>query len=236
MADFAIELEEGTASEIATLLAELEIAGPRRTTQPVPQQVVSHCVEAKARLLFYFQGKPVLEAYLCEFVKPLDDLETAFFQLLEERGIETGVGAQLDGIGQIVGQARDGRTDDEYRVALRVRLLVLLSDGKREQLLTILREMTADAFTIGAKAYFPASVVYSLLENATGQDIEEIVANLSAAKGGGVRLFFVYSLQTPANTFTFSSVYNTSETDTGQGFSNTGQTTGGYLTAVEIAS
>lgn len=50
--------------------------------------------------------KPKLESFVRALYKPMNGLESAFKQLLEERWLDTAYGAQLDGIGDIVGQSR----------------------------------------------------------------------------------------------------------------------------------
>ncbi|ALH46227.1 putative structural component [Pseudomonas phage POR1] len=53
-----------------------------------------------------FNTKPKLEAFFKGLAKPMEGIEAAYAQMLQARGVDTAVGAQLDGVGNIVGQER----------------------------------------------------------------------------------------------------------------------------------
>ena len=57
-------------------------------------------------LISQFQEKPVISAIIEAFGDELDELDTVFTALRRDRWIDTGVGAQLDGIGDIVARDR----------------------------------------------------------------------------------------------------------------------------------
>lgn len=59
-----------------------------------------------AHLIFQFQDKKVLGAIVESLGEELDELETAFQGLKNDRWLDTAEGKQLDGIGEIVGQSR----------------------------------------------------------------------------------------------------------------------------------
>ena len=60
----------------------------------------------QGHLLAQFANKPIFYAILDAFGAELDEVSKAFTDLKEKRWIDTGEGAQLDGIGQIVNQPR----------------------------------------------------------------------------------------------------------------------------------
>jgi len=66
----------------------------------------THTERMKEHLLAQFDGKPVIAAILEALGEELDLLADAFEDLKEKRWIDTGEGAQLDGIGEIVGRSR----------------------------------------------------------------------------------------------------------------------------------
>lgn len=84
---------------------------------------------ALSRLVSQFADSPKLKALLSQIVGPLNTIEADADDLRDKRWIDTAVGAQLDGLGTIVGEARQGRNDDDYREALRFRVFINVSKG-----------------------------------------------------------------------------------------------------------
>lgn len=68
----------------------------------------------QSHLIGQFQGKPVIRAILNAFAAELDELNKSAADLKNKRWIDTGEGAQLDGIGDIVGQGR--QIDDALQI------------------------------------------------------------------------------------------------------------------------
>jgi hypothetical protein len=56
-----------------------------------------------ARLVYQFNSSSKFQDFLEAFLQQLQDLKISDLQLLNERYLDTAVGAQLDGIGEIVG-------------------------------------------------------------------------------------------------------------------------------------
>ena len=81
------------------------------------------------RLTGQFAGSPKLRSLVEAMVSPLADAELVADALTAERWIDSAVGAQLDGCGQIVVESRMGRDDEEYRRALKFRVFVNVSNG-----------------------------------------------------------------------------------------------------------
>lgn len=63
-----------------------------------------------SRLAFQFRNSVNLKALIQAFVEEFNELELSGLQLLNERYIDTAVGVQLDGIGEIVGLPRPKTT------------------------------------------------------------------------------------------------------------------------------
>lgn len=80
------------------------------------------------------------------FLRPLDEIKSTAQDLLEDRWIDTAEGAQLDGIGAIVGVAREGRTDDRYREAIRFQIFINLSKTEPETIIKAVRVITGGDF------------------------------------------------------------------------------------------
>ena len=114
--------------------------------------------EALDRLAGQFQQSPKIKGMLEAVIGPLDDVLTDIDTLKNQRWIDTAVGVQLDGCGEIVGEARKGRSDDEYRSVLKFRVFVNISSGTPRDM------QQALAFLVGGddKQYievYPATVM-----------------------------------------------------------------------------
>lgn len=183
----------------------------------------THTTEAIGRLITQFKGSSRLHALIKSYVDQIQELEIAAYTLLTDRAIDTAEGAQLDGIGEIVGLRRGGLTDDEYRVRLAVQIRLNLSSGTIEDIAYVGNLITGDIVEINE--YFPATilvVIYSL--TADPALVQRII---NEARAAGVQTQIVYSLYPAAETFATSSIPGTVEIDANAGFSDTTQTTGG---------
>lgn len=78
-------------------------------------------------------------------VGPAQEIENALQQLLTLRGVDTAEGAQLDVLGRVVGQLRNGMVDDDYRRLIRARISVNRSKGTIADVLTVADLVVDDA-------------------------------------------------------------------------------------------
>jgi hypothetical protein len=111
---------------------------------PVPPVVMDHVAAALNRLPEQFKGKPNIEKLLRVLVGAIQQAEDAGQQLLTLRTIDTATGAQLDIIGKIVGQARAGLLDDDYRRYCRARVAANRSTGTMEDVLRVAKLVLND--------------------------------------------------------------------------------------------
>lgn len=194
-------------------------------------QTTTHVAEAKDRLVQQFKGKTKLEALLTAYVNQIQDLEDVFFQLLEERVIDTAVGVQLDGLGDIVGEERKGKNDTSYRTWIRGRIRANRSSGTPEDMLEI-ADLITDANALAIEEYYPAGfnliIFDDLLEN-----IDDVEAILDDASPAGVRAHVEYRLSAEAVIFRFAAADTITSSST-QGFADDSPvTTGGKWAGVE---
>jgi len=76
------------------------------------------------RLAYQFLDSEKFKGFLTSFLTEYEELNTSGLQLLNERYLDIAVGAQLDGIGEIVGLPRpEGETDTLYRFLIRIRII-----------------------------------------------------------------------------------------------------------------
>ena len=74
--------------------------------QVIPYEKDDYLEEMRDRVTFAFEDSPIFDRFLRLLNAGNEDLQEVFRQLLQERSVDTAVGAQLDIIGDIVGQPR----------------------------------------------------------------------------------------------------------------------------------
>lgn len=98
----------------------------------------THATEAITNMLQQFKGKLKFEALLNAISRQVQDLEDVFFQIVAIVDLNTVTGIQLDTIGIILDQPRNGQNDDTYRLFLKAKILVCTSRGTADDILAIL--------------------------------------------------------------------------------------------------
>jgi len=140
--------------------------------------------------------------------RQFNDLETAFQSLFAVLSINDAAGAQLDLIGRIVGQAREGLGDVAYRCALRARVLANRSNGTPEELYAVV-----DAFLglSAAQAYLhdddvngTKEFVLRVLTPVDNSLIPILLDLFGDAKDAGARGLLQWQPAPNANTFRFA--------------------------------
>lgn len=144
-----------------------------------------------------------IEKLVATLATPFQSIENMLQQLLTERSIDTAVGAQLDVIGKIVGQPRNGLSDDDYRRYCRARIAVNNSNGVTENLITV-----TDLIVYDDDAYYEidnqgiATVVLRIQNLSITEELADIIISfLQDTVSAGVRVILEYFETTPGNTF-----------------------------------
>ncbi len=124
-------------------------------------QITDHAAQAKARLLFQYQGKANIEALLDSLGgQQIQDLENILFDINTRLDIDNSVGVQLNNIGLIVGQPRNGQDDITYRLFLKAKSGVNVSEGDVERVLSVWKIITGGT-VIQVIDVYPAGVELS---------------------------------------------------------------------------
>ncbi|NIQ91012.1 MAG: hypothetical protein GWM98_04680 [Nitrospinaceae bacterium] len=165
----------------------------------------NHVAEGLGQLIEVLKDKPKIRKFLTVFLNQIQDLEDAFLELLIDRALDEAVGAQLDGLGSIVGEFREGRNDTDYRLAIRVRIQILLNEATPQDLIEIFVNSTGKAVQL--REYFAASFTLELFDPVDPSwDPVPYGAILQTTKPAGVNAQLLYHIEDP---FRF---------DTGPGF------------------
>jgi hypothetical protein len=172
----------------------------------------THAQEARDRLVEQFKGKVNLPAVLDAFSAQTQDDEAVYFDLLINRALATSVGVQLDGLGDIVGEERLGRSDDDYRLAIRAQIRKNVTSGTGDEILSIIALLTSNTHEL--IEYFPAGLKI-VFDDELPEDPIQLAGNLGVA--AGVRGSIEYTLVDDDITFTFADG-DTSDIDSAKGF------------------
>ncbi len=173
---------------------------------------------------------PLLQALLTSYIRQIQYIEDATWQVAEDRWLTTAEGQQLDNLGDILQQPRTSSDDELYRSRLRARILINKACGTAEELIHLARMLVDEDATFELVEYFPNFVHMGLTIEADDIGVEpaELLSILSLARAATVTLELYYYL---TNAFQFSDT-GSIMVDTDLGFGNTAQTQGGKLAEI----
>lgn len=187
--------------------------------------------QAKARLPEQFKNLTNSDALIAILIARYQGLEDEKYRLYTECWIDLAEGVQLDSLGELVGQPREGRTDAQYRLWIGARLSANRSNGRGDELLRILELVHGTLAGVQLIPTYPAAiriVIDELPDLATAQSFWGI---LNAAKAAGVRLLLEYTTPPAVDIFTFAPA-DTAISDADLGWADDGSTFGGEWAGV----
>ena len=171
---------------------------------------LNHVDEAIAHLLQQFKGLTNWPKVLTAFVEQIQDLENMFEDLISIPDLDTSTGEQLDVLGRIVGEARQGRSDSDYLIGLRGRILVNKSEGTPVDIIELLT-VISDGSSVELIEYFPAAYTARLNTAVASEDeAARFAVLLRAATVAGVGTQLLYAGDVESTRFKFDTA--------GQGF------------------
>lgn len=200
-------------------------------------QITDHVAQMKALLLEQFKNSRViqnidnttLDFMMKSYGLEIQEIEDMLVELRTERYLANSEGAQLDGMGSIVGESRNGRVDDEYRIAIQVKALLNRSDGTIEQVVEIMDlasgELPTSGHYVDITEAYPACLVASTIAPVTTEP-RIMKATLGKARAGGVCDSYIYHTADDDDTYTFSSVLGAVDSSTTQGMADIGVNAG----------
>lgn len=99
--------------------------------------ILDHAVRALALLPSEFDQAVQLRALITAFAEVAQVIEDDAWACIEDRMLDTAEGAQLDQYGRVLGQPRDGLSDDDFRALLGIRILANRSNGQADIILRV---------------------------------------------------------------------------------------------------
>jgi hypothetical protein len=109
---------------------------------PEITQITTHVTDARARIIHQFRGLTDYQTILDAIVDQIQDFEDGAFDLFDLLDIDVMTGVNLDTIGEIVGEARQGKTDANYRIAIRQAITTRYGSGTPDELITLFQYLT----------------------------------------------------------------------------------------------
>lgn len=212
------------------------------------EHVTDHVAKGLGRLIQRFKGKPYIAAVVSAPLVQVQELEDALWSLIAGRALSTAIGVQLDGLGAIVGEARIGLGDEDYRALIRARIAANRSDGQGDTLLRVARLVSGSVDVAGVpnptlflREYFPGSVLVEAGSTSTDPGVSWYTATragivirlLDLAASAGVAVFFVWAEVPDGFALTLGAAADYPEADDPQGLGdNTDADVGGEIAAV----
>jgi len=164
-------------------------------------KITTHIADAKERLIQQYKDKPNFLTLLESCIAQVQNLEDGIYAIFGLLSIENSIGEQLDRIGEIVGQKREGKDDEEYRLFIYARIGINISTGKIEELLFIWRFITK-ANLIYLMEIFPAGIAIGTSNEIDSNLIDAVFDLLEKVSAAGVAVDHVTAFEED-NAFAF---------------------------------
>lgn len=140
------------------------------------------------KILYRFQSSKNITDLMFSLLQEVSVLEDTFTQLYNERNLQDAVGVQLDQIGKLIGEDRQGRDDEEYRKYLYIRTFVNNSNGTISDLEQVILK-TEDASFIQIFSHYPASIyIYIKTPTIPDDSLKDLIEEMLPA---GVSLGYI---------------------------------------------
>lgn len=106
------------------------------------ERITNHASSALLKLIAVFWGKPRIGSLLVGAAEEIQAAEDAVFDVIELRDLDVADDERLRILGRIVGQRRLSTfTTEDFRTAIRARILANKSSGSRPSLVALLQLM-----------------------------------------------------------------------------------------------
>ena len=170
-------------------------------------QITTHIEDAKNRLLFQYRGKANIEGLLDSLGgQQIQDLEDILFNVSTILEIDNSIGIQLDNIGKIVGQLRNGQVDSTYKLFLKAKAARNVSEGDIERILSVWKIITGGT-DIQITEIFPAEIELFSDVPVPDELAADAFALMQDIVAAGVRV--LSSIISPENAFGFENSIGT---------------------------
>ena len=191
---------------------------------------------AAQRLLEQYRDSPNLAASLRVFVDQVQEVETAMWALITETSLDTATGIWLDRIGAIVGEAREGAADTDFRAFIRARIVANKSSGLLEELIDVIVAASGGVSPgLTIRELYPAAIELTVGGIVPMADVPRLIRFIRATRAAGVGVMVITQPQADVASFTFATGASP-EASTAEGFGDsTNAAVGGQWISAERA-
>jgi len=147
-----------------------------------------------ANLIWQFRCSTDLRKLLSIYLRQLQLVENAFFNMKEGMDKDSATGDRLDIIGSIVGEPRAGQTDAQYLNAINARIEINSSQATIEDVISVAIATSGGTVTFQISESYPAGFVMEINEDIDPSlvDVDRLASFISQARGGGILGILVY--------------------------------------------
>lgn len=168
-------------------------------------RITNHVQAGLDLLLDQYKGKPRIAALLTSELEQVQELEDAIWDVIVGRLIDNAVGVQLDALGKIVGQKRQGAGDEVFRARIRARIWANRSLGHPDDIIKVVQlasGLADDEWTY--TEVYPAGFLIELLGPIDPSIVPVVAELVKVAKPPGVGFSVLFSGIPESETFAFS--------------------------------
>lgn len=165
----------------------------------------NHFGKMLLRLSEQFKDKPKIASLFRAIAAQAQAIEHALFDLFSKRGPSNAEGAQMDRLGKVVGQVRQGADDPTYALYIKARTKLNRSSGTIEDIVAVFHAVhpTATIRVVeGPPAGFNVRIEGVTL---TPAEADAMVRFLREAKSGGVYATLEYFASAPGDAMIWGS-------------------------------
>jgi hypothetical protein len=165
--------------------------------------VIDYKTKAHSRLTGQFSDKQRICGLVENMVEPLEALQEDFFALKDRRWVDSADGSQLDYCGYLVGISRQGRKDEEYRTAIKARILSNVSGATPSALIEGVRFLT-NAKQPQYLESFPACAILFSDGETVPKGSQQVIQDIAPAAIENIPLLVSYGRTPPVRTATLT--------------------------------
>lgn len=165
-------------------------------------KITTHSVDALNRLLYEFKDLPKIASLNTMNSAQIQELENAAFDFLTKIPLDTATGIILDRWGIVLDELRNGLSDDEYRVILKLKISKNLCTGTAEDLIKFFNFMLGIS-TVQLSELFPGVIYFTAVNVVLVGDPTTVKAQLQQLCPAGVNIGWI-SIGTNEHPFAFA--------------------------------